>query len=184
MFCYIIPVIRSNPCICLSLQSTVRPLQPFPDWMHLQCLAQLGDWGWINAEKFLFIMTCAGCFHHSVYYFIVFFTPESPLNDGQGCRSIRWPHIRMSCRASWKSQSRLSLIFFFPLPRLQITLAPPRCLIPLGEHKKKRAATPAAAETSVSLSGCSVLACRPSHLECAGETIRCNRRVAACCRER
>lgn len=135
MFCYIIPVIRSNPCICLSLQSTVRPLQPFPDWMHLQCLAQLGDWGWINAEKFLFIMTCAGCFHHSVYYFIVFFTPESPLNDGQGCRSIRWPHIRMSCRASWKSQSRLSLIFFFPLPRLQITLAPP--LIPLGQCRKR-----------------------------------------------
>lgn len=69
-------------------------------------------------------------------------------------------------------------------PRLQITPAPP--LIPQAVHckeKRKRAATPAAAETSVSLSGCSVPACQPSHLECADETIRCNRRVAACCRE-
>lgn len=79
-------------------QSTVRPLQPISDWIHSQCSAQLRDWGWINVyiEKFLFIMTCARCFLHSVYYFIVFFTPEPTLNDGQGCRSIRRPHIKTS----------------------------------------------------------------------------------------
>lgn len=142
------------------------------------------------------------CFLHSLYYIIVFFiiiifffTPESTRSDGRGSRSIRWLHINMSVLLFLPRFTRTAgsfvIDFFFPpppfpsLPRLQITPAPP--LIPRGvrckEKRKKGAATPAAAETSVSLSGCSVPACRPSHLECADETIRCNRRVAACCRE-
>lgn len=78
---------------------------------------------------------------------------------------------------------------FLSPPRLQITptpLANTSGIVLDGRNRrgrkteKKRAATPAAAETSVSLSGRSVPACPPPYLECADETIRCSRRVAAC----
>lgn len=89
-------------------------------------------------------------------------------------------------------QGRLSLIFFSSFlspPRPQITPAPLANTSGSAldgrnrterKTEKRGAATPAAAETSVSLSGRSVPACPPSYLECADETIRCSRRVAAC----
>lgn len=93
-------------------------------------------------------MTCAGCFHHSLYYYCIFsfffffFTPESTLNDGAGCGSIRWPHIRMPLlflavlheKKKKKKAESFVIDFFFPLPRLQITLP----LIPLGARREKR----------------------------------------------
>lgn len=80
-------------------------------------------------------MTCAELFSPlSLLFYCIFH-----FSDGQECGSIRWPHIKMAvlflmCFMK-KKASHLSLIF--PLPRLQITLAPPRRLIPLGERRKR-----------------------------------------------
>ncbi|KAI9544613.1 hypothetical protein NQZ68_001486 [Dissostichus eleginoides] len=52
-----------------------------------------------------------------------------------------------------------------------------------GRVQRKRAATPAAAEQVYHCLAALSWLVGPSHLECADETIRCNRRVAACCRE-
>ena len=84
---------------------------------------------------------------------------------------------------SMKKPSHLSLI----PPRLALrllSLASPRRPNTSGRTQKKRAATPAAAEQVYHCLGAMSWLVGPSHLECADETIRCNRRVAACCRER
>lgn len=89
-------------------------------------------------------MTCVRCFHHSVYYFIVFLTPESTLNDGQGSRSITRPHIKSSVlflpRFMRKAES--FVIDFFSLP------SDYACSFTNASRivQEKRTATPVAAE--------------------------------------
>lgn len=85
-------------------------------------------------------MDCTWCFHHLVYYFIVFFTPESTFNDGQECRSIQWPmkKKKKGCSFLTMLHEKSQVIchwFFTALP--EITLAPPQSLIPLGERRKR-----------------------------------------------
>ena len=98
-----------------------------------------------------------------VYIFFSFFTAESTLNDGAGCGSIRWPHIRMpllflAVLHEKKKKAESSVIDFFFFPCLAFRLLFHWFLWERAERNE--GSYTCGCRTSVSLSGCCVLACR------------------------
>lgn len=144
-----------------------------------------GSWVWGNVKKkkFLQIIDSATYFLPSACNIIVLLILESSRSDGHGyCWRIGPTSLFFSHCAPPKSQSHLSLI---PLLRLlsQLHLLLSKAQY-LWESVEKAAATPVAAEQVYHCQRAVFWLVGPSSLECAAETIRCSRRVAACCGER
>lgn len=84
-------------------------------------------------------MDCTGCFHHLVYYFIVFLLLSLLwMMDRNVGQYNDHTHKKMAVLFLLCSMKKSQVIchWFFPASP-EITLAPPQRLIPLGERRKR-----------------------------------------------